>query len=421
MGIAIMKRLALCVFIGMAAAAHADELVRGKVIYGNDDRIDVYQETNSARLQWAAATCALIDAGRIVGNSDGTFTIKTDPYRQSGRPACAGEPFGNQPTASFCSGFLAAPDVIVTAGHCINGQQRLLNTRYVFGFVMQDANTPETTLLADQVYLGVEILGTRYESVNIPGSAPAEYDFSVVRLDRPVTTPGVEPLPIRRAGTLAVGSQVGVIGYPAGLPKKIAFGEQTVVQENKNDGYFIANLDTYGGNSGSPVFNALTGIVEGVLVRGNRDFLLEPACFNSNRLSNDASGEDVSKSLSFAHFVPLASEGEPEGSVEGDEEGQTEGERHYHSADTNRNGIISLSETLRVIQFYNADKYSCSPGTEDGYSPLRSDLEPVCTYHDSDYNPADFQIGISEVLRLIQIYNTGHYVACDEGEDGYCF
>ena len=36
--------------------------------------------------------------------------------------------------------------------------------------------------------------------------------------------------------------------------------------------YFTANLDTYRGNSGSPVFNAITHKVEGVLVRGEQDF-----------------------------------------------------------------------------------------------------------------------------------------------------
>ena len=29
-----------------------------KVVYGTDDRIDVYQETDPERLTWAASTCA---------------------------------------------------------------------------------------------------------------------------------------------------------------------------------------------------------------------------------------------------------------------------------------------------------------------------------------------------------------------------
>ena len=41
----------------------------------------------------------------------------------------------------------------------------------------------------------------------------------------------------------------------------------------KNDGltWFMANLDSFEGNSGSAVFNELTGEVEGILVRGKPD------------------------------------------------------------------------------------------------------------------------------------------------------
>ncbi|MEK7233144.1 MAG: S46 family peptidase [Elusimicrobiota bacterium] len=36
---------------------------------------------------------------------------------------------------------------------------------------------------------------------------------------------------------------------------------------SSNPGFFVANLDTYGGNSGSAVFNVETNLVEGILLR----------------------------------------------------------------------------------------------------------------------------------------------------------
>ena len=39
------------------------------------------------------------------------------------------------------------------------------------------------------------------------------------------------------------------------------------------DDTFMTNLDTFGGNSGSPVYNAKTHKVEGILVRGERDYV----------------------------------------------------------------------------------------------------------------------------------------------------
>jgi hypothetical protein len=58
----------------------------------------------------------------------------------------------------------------------------------------------------------------------------------------------------------------------------------------------VANLDTYGGNSGSPVFNHRTGEVEGILVRGENDYVYDPGqgCQVSNRCASDVCrGEDV--------------------------------------------------------------------------------------------------------------------------------
>jgi V8-like Glu-specific endopeptidase len=73
---------------------------------------------------------------------------------------------------------------------------------------------------------------------------------------------------LRTSGTPNQGDRLTVVGYPMGLPAKIAAG--AVVREIRS-AYLVANLDTYGGNSGSAVFStdALesgTLRVEGVLV-----------------------------------------------------------------------------------------------------------------------------------------------------------
>ncbi len=101
-------------------------------------------------------------------------------------------------------------------------------------------------------------------------------------------------------------------------------------------------------------------------------------------------------------------EGEPEGSAPG-----------YHTADQNNDWTINLSELLRVIQFFNSGGLHCQSGTEDGYAPGASG-DTSCAAHASDYTPNDWRIGLSELLRLIQMFNSGGYHACAGGEDGYC-
>ncbi|MEI8190645.1 MAG: hypothetical protein WCI75_13115 [candidate division NC10 bacterium] len=71
------------------------------------------------------------------------------------------------------------------------------------------------------------------------------------------------------------------------------------------NGYFVANLDTYGGNSGSAVFSATTGLVEGILVRGENDYVWKGGCRVSNRCPADGCrGEDVTKVSALSSDIP---------------------------------------------------------------------------------------------------------------------
>ncbi len=70
----------------------------------------------------------------------------------------------------------------------------------------------------------------------------------------------------------------------------------------------ICNLDTYGGNSGSAVFNKDGTIVEGILVRGARDYNINhengTTCFASNRISNAEGSEAVTNAKVFVEDIP---------------------------------------------------------------------------------------------------------------------
>jgi hypothetical protein len=276
-----------------------------QVIYGTDDRKDWYQETNATVRGWSDSVCALLLADDVWYNGDGTYDIFayqwlecdwwTDPNCDNPLPPCPAEPFGDQPVVSFCTGFLVGPDLVATAGHCCQDESWLLGTRFVFGFKMLDAATPVMTLDASQVYTGIELVGQ---------AGTSAVDYAIIRLDRPVTAPGAVPLPIRRSGTVPVGTSIGIIGHPSGLPLKIAFGSGTEVISNASIYYFEANLDSFVGNSGSPVFHAGTGEVEGILVGGLEDFVFSPTCFSSNRLSDYQGQEQVTRSTVFDHLVP---------------------------------------------------------------------------------------------------------------------
>jgi len=110
-------------------------------------------------------------------------------------------------------------------------------------------------------------------------------------------------LTIRRDGKIAGNQPVHIIGHPVGLPAKYAAGAQ--VRDNSSAAYFVANLDSFGGNSGSPVFNAETHFVEGVLVRGDTDFVPHGQCSVALVCpTGGCRGEDCTRTTEFAHLVP---------------------------------------------------------------------------------------------------------------------
>ena len=90
-------------------------------------------------------------------------------------------------------------------------------------------------------------------------------------------------------------------------------------------------------------------------------------------------------------------------------------------ADQDANNQISLNELLRLIQFFNSGGFGCETGTEDGFAP--NDADHDCCPHNSDYNGGpSWTIDLTELLRLIQFFNSGGYHHCpaDTTEDGYC-
>lgn len=261
-----------------------------KVIYGLDDRIDIFELIDPADIADSDCVVALFSANSVTDNGDGTSTLATQNFGTS-NDLCATEPFRDQPVGAFCSGFLVAQDIIATAGHCVNANN-VTDVRFVFGFRMQDATTATVTIDNAEIYAGATLIGRQ-----LVNNGP---DWALVRVDRRVAKHRIAPL--RRVGQIPDNQSVHVIGHPSGLPTKFAGG--AAVRDNTPAAFFVANLDTYGGNSGSPVFNSSTHEVEGVLVRGENDFVQQGPCTISLVCPNTGCrGEDCTRTTEFANLL----------------------------------------------------------------------------------------------------------------------
>jgi V8-like Glu-specific endopeptidase len=259
------------------------------LIYGNDDRYEVDQYTDSEFIEKAAAVAMRVPARKLTENtSDPTIlNFLSRKLKQVIPQLCQTERFIEQPSVGDCSGFLIAPNILVTAGHCASNANECADNNWVFDF-----KEGTTSFKKANVYSCKRILYQKnsYTEKEVK-------DYAVIELDRFVA--GRTPLSFRKSGIVALETPLVVIGHPLGLPMKISDGarvtpmndlerERTLHSWWLRRNYFTTNLDSYGGNSGSPVFNKTTGLVEGILIQGAEDFVFneETRCLESRHLSN---------------------------------------------------------------------------------------------------------------------------------------
>jgi V8-like Glu-specific endopeptidase len=230
-----------------------------EAIYGEDSRMDVYAVTNPLYVNLAKSTAAMIEKTKIktVGN-ESTITGKSlgDMFK-----LCPEERFRNQPSAANCSGTLVAPDIIMTAAHCYDlAKSTCKEYAWVFDYKVSKENQSSVTVNSNNVYECESVILKEMDLNN-------GIDHALIKLKRPVSDRAFAKL--RQKGTIAVNDPLVLIGHPSGLPTKIA-GDAYVLKVLKSS--FTSNVDAFSINSGSGVFNGITGEVEGILSSGQADY-----------------------------------------------------------------------------------------------------------------------------------------------------
>ncbi|HAH07700.1 MAG TPA: serine protease [Elusimicrobia bacterium] len=280
-----------------AAAVLVPAFLSSMPVYNEDDRRDTVDVQDDQAQALADSTVALFGADQVKLRG-GRASLATESYQQA-LQLCPGERFNDQNIGPNCSGSLVAPDLVLTAGHCIQDEASCKATAFVFGFRTRKGGATPKSVSADQVYGCAGIVGRKLEG-------EAGTDWAVVRLDRAVTDH--KPLAVHRQD-VSNGTPLTVIGYPSGLPEKIADGG--AVLDASPAGFYRTNLDTFHGNSGSPVFHSQSGKIVGILVRGENDYeeVTLPdgtKCQKTKHCgpSDNCRGEDVTKVSEFAQFIP---------------------------------------------------------------------------------------------------------------------
>lgn len=239
-------------------------------VYGVDDRKDIYEIADPEILKLERGVAALFYDTDFETKNGSTVLIKTafNPMEK----LAPSERFQDQPQEAYCTGFLVASDLLMTAGHCLGKDEHGTEaenckaTRFVFDYaVLQKGMYPEK-IPAENIYFCARILDLR----DPPEGRGIFHlktfltrDWALVKLDRPAS--GRQPLTLADRDAQRE-EAVFTIGCGLGLPLKFADDAQVTsfIRE-----MFTSNLDSFSGSSGSPVFSARTRQVIGIFAGGN--------------------------------------------------------------------------------------------------------------------------------------------------------
>ncbi len=267
--------LAVCLF-AVNAVANTSSSRRTRIVYGQDNRVDIVNVHDARITKLAKAV-----AGRVFKYSYEEAT-RFEPFSKDisfsdvlrlsdpdSMNVCKSERFAYQPTVADCTGFLVGENLLVTAGHCMlmmgtsveyQVTSACENNSWMFDYQVDSKGKVDLKAVkSENLYDCKQVIYGKYT---------VDEDFALVELTKKVTNR--EPLTLNKTGSIQAGTKLFVMGHPSGLPLKYSDGARVFEVENN---YFTTNLDTFGGNSGSPVFNAKTLAVEGILVRGDIDYV----------------------------------------------------------------------------------------------------------------------------------------------------
>jgi len=230
-----------------------------KSIYRKDNRKDMYEfqdEDHQNELRVAKCVVSLWNKNQLgPGRPNGSRILITSKFTDR-KKVLPTENFANQPTGAFGTGFLVQSpqrinNWIVTAGHCIRGSIPIEDIIVIFGFSYDNSDSNPCEVKNEDIYEVARVIRKEKNP-----------DYAIIELKKSVDNQEVAMMNFEVP--LDPEAELYMIGHPSGLPKKLSYG----IVKNCNEHDFLAEVNAWKGNSGSPLFNTETHKVEGILVSG---------------------------------------------------------------------------------------------------------------------------------------------------------
>jgi len=239
-----------------------------ELVYGLDDRKEVSQ-TPAIHKELLDNIVLIASKRNFQIDNNGNYYIDyntLDSRLKTVHKLCPNERFSNQNVVGFGTGICVGSDLILTASHVIP-QDKFSQYVYIFEFY-DNFETNRIVFPKENAYTTKNVLFSRKDS-------PTEdFDLALIQLDRLVPSKRISK--VNFDFDFKISQSVFVLGHPNGIAMKYADNAE-IKYFNKN--IFKANLDVFGGNSGSPIFNVNNEVI-GILSTAPGDYNLR---FDNNK------------------------------------------------------------------------------------------------------------------------------------------
>jgi protease YdgD len=166
----------------------------------------------------------------------------------------------------FCTGALIAPDLVLTAGHCLFDRAR--GVPEDVGAIVFRAGLREGDAVAEARAVRA-VAHPDYDPYEPTSAFSIRHDLALVQLARPIPAAVAAPFAVQAPGA---GSKVSVVSYAQGREDALSWQRACTVL-GRQDGLLALNCDVDFGSSGAPVFDVSDGRarIVSVISAGRKD------------------------------------------------------------------------------------------------------------------------------------------------------